>query len=60
MRVGADPGWRDHADPGDHRAFLAHAASLNRLNTIADWKPPKPLPTDNATSTRASRAVFGV
>ncbi|GIG91283.1 hypothetical protein Pen02_62190 [Plantactinospora endophytica] len=43
------------ARPAGHRS-----GPPNRVKTIADWKPPNPLPTESATRTGSSRAVFGV
>ena len=56
------PGRGDHADAGDHTESCAHAASPATFleNTMADWNPPNPLPTDSACGTLLSRAVNGV
>ncbi len=55
--VGADTAGRDHAETGDHRT--RHAATSGFASTMADWNPPKPLPTETTTSTGMSRAVLG-
>ena len=45
--------------PRLHHA-LTCLSSGGRERTIADWKPPKPLPVERATSTPAMRASLGV
>jgi len=63
-RLGAHPVGGDDAEPGHHRlpprARSAHDVLLSACaSTTADWKPPKPLPTDSTDRRSASRAVRG-
>ncbi len=68
-RLGADAVRGDHAEAGDGRAAVPRippAFSHGRpprvpvpVRTTADWKPPKPLPTDSTVRSVRSRAVRG-
>lgn len=64
-RLGAHAVRRDDADPGDHglpaaAVGPAHDVLLSACaSTTADWKPPKPLPTDSTDRSRTCRAVRG-
>ncbi len=57
--VGADAVGRDDPDARDDRTAGHETSSFGRVMTTADWKPPKPLPTESTLRSFRSRATLG-